>query len=126
MTWTILAVDDDIGMQVLLRTMLERKGYHVLEAFNGEDALKMVFDCPPHLILMDAMMPGVDGFAACETIRKTESTAHIPIIIFSAMASNEYKEKGLQSGANAYLTKPVSWPLLLETIQQILEDSITS
>lgn len=122
MTWSILAVDDDNEMRSLLRLMLERKGFCVSEAANGEDALKEVFDSPPHLVLMDAMMPGINGFTACKIIRRTESTAHIPVVMFSAMASKESKEKGHQSGANAYLTKPVSWPLLFETIERILED----
>jgi CheY-like chemotaxis protein len=123
MTWKILAVDDDKGMRILLRATLERKGFQVVEASDGEAAVEQVFASPPDLILMDVMMPRMDGFTACQIIRSTESTAHIPIILLSAMISSEYKEKGLQSGANLYLTKPVPPSILVETVNGVLQDA---
>jgi DNA-binding response OmpR family regulator len=123
MAWKILAVDDDKGMRILLRAALERKGFQVVEASDGEAAVKQAFTSPPDLILMDVMMPKMDGFTACQIIRNTESTAHIPIILLSALSSGQHKEKGLESGANLYLTKPVPSAILVETVIGILRDS---
>jgi DNA-binding response OmpR family regulator len=110
-------------MRILLRAALERKGFQVVEASDGEAAVKQVFTSPPDLILMDVMMPKMDGFTACQIIRNTESTAHIPIILLSALSSGQHKEKGLESGANLYLTKPVPSAILVETVIGILRDS---
>lgn len=122
MTWKILAVDDDQEMRYLLRATLERKGFQVTEASDGKIAVEQVLASPPDLILLDVMMPRMDGFTACQIIRDTESTAHIPIIMLSALSSGQHKEKGLACGANLYLTKPVPPSLLLETINGILKD----
>jgi CheY-like chemotaxis protein len=123
MTWNILAVDDDKDMLFLLRTTLIRKGFDVTEASDGRAALEQVFASPPHLVLMDVMMPNMDGFAACEVIRSTKSTAHIPVILLSALSARQYKDKSQESGASAYLTKPVPPTLLVEIIQEVLENS---
>lgn len=123
MTWKILAVDDDKGMRILLRATLERKGFQVVEASNGEAAVEQVFASPPDLILMDVMMPRMDGFTACQIIRNTESTAHIPVILLSALSSGQHKDKGLESGANLYLTKPVPPSILVETVNGVLRDT---
>ena len=122
MNWKILAVDDDKGMRFLLRATLERQGFQVVEASDGEAAVEQVFVSPPDLILMDVMMPRMDGFTACQIIRNTESTAHIPVILLSALSSGQHKEKGLESGANLYLTKPVLPSVLVETVNNLLQD----
>ncbi|MBK8903094.1 MAG: response regulator [Anaerolineaceae bacterium] len=123
MTWKILAVDDDRGMRFLLRVALERKGFQVTEAPDGQAAVDQVLATLPDLVLMDVMMPRMDGFTACQIIRNTESTAHIPIIMLSALTAGEDKQKGLDAGANLYLTKPVSPLTLVETVSQVLEDA---
>ena len=121
MAWKILAVDDDKGMRILLRATLERKGFQVVEASNGEAAVEQVFASPPDL--MDVMMPRMDGFTACQIIRNTKSTAHIPVILLSALSSGQHKDKGLESGANLYLTKPVPPSILVETVKGVLRDT---
>jgi len=126
MSWKILAVDDDKGMRILLRATLERKGFQVVEASDGEAALEQVLTSPPDLILMDVMMPRMDGVTACQIIRNTDSTSHIPIILLSALSSSQHKEKGLESGANLYLTKPVPPSILIETVNGILRDAHTN
>ena len=123
MTWKILAVDDDRGMRLLLRVALERKGFQVTEAPDGQAAVDQVLASPPDLVLMDVMMPQMDGLTACRIIRNTESIAHIPIIMLSALTAGEDKQKGLDAGANLYLTKPVSPLTLVETVSQVLEDA---
>ena len=126
MTWKILTVDDDKGMRTLLRATLERKGFQVVEASDGEAAVEQVFTSPPDLILMDVMMPRMDGFTACQSIRSTESTAHIPVILLSALSSGQHKARGLEAGANLYLTKPVPPSILVETVNGILRDAYTN
>jgi DNA-binding response OmpR family regulator len=122
MSRKILVVDDDRGMRLLLRVALERKGFQVTEAPDGQAAVDQVLALPPDLILMDVMMPQMDGLTACRVIRNTERAAHIPIIMLSALTSDEDKQKGLDAGAILYLTKPVSPLTLVETVNQILED----
>jgi DNA-binding response OmpR family regulator len=126
MTWKILTVDDDKGMRTLLRATLERKGFQVVEASDGEAAVEQVFNSPPDLILMDVMMPRMDGFTACQIIRSTKSTAHIPVILLSALSSGQHKARGLEAGANLYLTKPVPPSILVETVNGILRDAYTN
>ncbi|MAT96863.1 MAG: two-component system response regulator [Anaerolineaceae bacterium] len=123
MSWKILVVDDDRGMRLLLRVSLERKGFQVTEAPDGRAAVDQVLVSPPDLVLMDVMMPRMDGLTACRIIRNTESVAYIPIIMLSALTADEDKQKGLDAGANLYLTKPVSPLTLVETVDQVLEDS---
>lgn len=122
MSWEILVVDDDRGMRFLLRVALERKGFRVTEAPDGQVAVDKVFASPPDLVLMDVMMPQMDGLTACQIIRNTESVANIPIVMLSALTSAEDKQKGLNAGANLYLTKPVSPLTLVEIVNQVLED----
>jgi DNA-binding response OmpR family regulator len=123
MSRKILAVDDDKGMRILLRATLERKGFQVEEASDGEAAVEQAFSSLPDLILMDVMMPRMDGFTACQIIRNSASTAHIPVILLSALSSGQHKEKGLESGANLYLTKPIPPSMLIETVNGILQDA---
>ena len=120
----ILVVDDDRGLRLLLRVALERKGFRVTEAPDGQAAVDQVLVLSPDLILMDVMMPRMDGLTACQVIRNTESVEDIPIIMLSALTADEDIQKGLDAGANLYLTKPVSPITLVETLNQVLEDLI--
>ncbi|MBK8902316.1 MAG: response regulator [Anaerolineaceae bacterium] len=122
MSWNILVVDDDRGMRFLMRISLERKGFQVTEAPDGRAAVDQVLDLQPDLILMDVMMPHMDGLTACQIIRNIEGVAHIPIIMMSALTTGRDIQKGLDAGANLYLTKPVSPLTLVETVNQVLED----
>lgn len=123
MSWRILTVDDDRAMRHLLRVAFQAKGFEVSEAPDGKAAVEHALDSRPHLILMDVMMPRMDGFTACQLLRRTDSTAHIPIILLSALTSAEDKKKGLESGANLYLTKPMARSALIQTVFEILKDS---
>jgi DNA-binding response OmpR family regulator len=104
----VLVVDDEPMARTLLRLMLVRAGFEVVEAEDGFDALDKVNQKPPDLMILDVMMPGMDGFAVCETIRKDDRTATLPIIMLSAKTDTESVNRGLRAGANKYLTKPVS------------------
>ncbi len=104
----ILFVDDNADTQLLVSKVLEREGYKVLGALNGEEALALAQDEQPGLILMDLMMPGMDGLEVIRCLRRMPGTAHIPIIIFSVKTDLKTKSEGFEAGADDYLTKLTS------------------
>lgn len=103
---TILVVDDTQQNVQVLTQMLRGKQYKVLAAFNGEDAIALLSRKTPDLILLDVMMPGMDGFETCREIRKEAAYDDIPIIFLSALSDVEAKVKALESGGVDYITKP--------------------
>jgi pilus assembly protein CpaE len=106
MSPTILIVDDDLDTLRLVGTTLEKNGFDILAAKDGQQALDMALDEIPDLILLDVMMPKMDGYEVTKRLRADPSTEAIPIIIFTAMAQLEDKVEGLEMGADDYLTKP--------------------
>lgn len=120
MSWTVLVVDDEYLTRDLLRMMLERSGYTVCEAEDGLDALQAVETNRPDIVLMDAMMPRMDGFTAIRALRDNEQTASLPIIMLSVRAHRAAVEEGLAAGADRYLTKPISRKDLVRNIEEIL------
>lgn len=105
---TILLVDDEKMNLKILETVLRRGGYLFLEVESGEEALKILERENVDLIVLDLMMPGMDGFQTLERIKESPSTAFIPVIIASALKESIDVEKGLELGANDYFTKPLS------------------
>jgi len=103
----ILIVDDEVKNRTLLATYLDAEGYEHQEAVNGMQAIKMTKDCQPDLILMDIMMPLMNGFEATRKLKEAPETKHIPIIMLTALEDRESKIRGLETGAEEYLTKPV-------------------
>ena len=120
MSRTILVVDDEPNARSLLRLILVRAGFQVLVAQDGYEALKQVKDKVPDVMILDIMMPGIDGFEVCEKLRSNEETATLPIIMLSARADPESVNKGLQVGATKYLTKPVTPELLTQQVNDVL------
>jgi CheY-like chemotaxis protein len=119
----ILLVDDDIDTLRLVGMMLESKGYEIIAASNGEKAISTAKNDRPDLIILDVMMPGVDGFEVTKAIRQDEETENIPIIMFTAKTGMEDKVHGLELGADAYLTKPISTRELLAHVKAIIARS---
>ena len=117
----ILVVEDDIDMVELLRFDLKKEGFALGTAANGIEALKKARSIRPDLILLDLMLPELDGFAVCELLRRDPKTASIPIIILTAMSSQLSRFSGLDAGANAYFTKPFSHKHLQQCIQELLQ-----
>ncbi len=105
---TILLVDDERMNLKILETVLRRGGYRFFEVESGEEALKILEREKVDLILLDLMMPGMDGFQTLEKIKQNSSTVFIPVIIASALKESVDIEKGLELGANDYFTKPLS------------------
>ena len=116
----ILIVDDEIDTLRLVGMMLESKEYIILAANSGQKALSMAHSEQPDLILLDIMMPGIDGYEVTRRLREGEQTSHIPIIMFTAKAGMDDKIAGLELGADAYLTKPISTRELLAQIKVVL------
>ena len=117
---TVLIVDDEQMARTLLRLMLVRAGFNVYEAEDGFDALEKVRKNRPDIILLDVMMPGMDGFAVCEAVRKDPETIHLPIIMLSAKTDLDSINSGLRAGATTYLTKPISTEDLTRHIHEAL------
>lgn len=123
MTESVLIVDDEPMARTLLRLMLVRAGFNVSEAEDGFDALEKVKRNRPDIILLDVMMPGMDGFSVCETLRRESETAALPIIMLSAKTDLDSVNKGLRVGATKYLTKPISPDELTRHVRDALEES---
>lgn len=103
---SILVVDDEEQMRTVLRLTLTRAGYDVREAEDGETALARLREALPDLILLDVLMPGMDGFEVCRQVRADERTADIPVVILSGKTAARYRQEGIDAGATLYLTKP--------------------
>lgn len=116
----ILVVDDEHSLVNLCLLIFEQAGYHVRGAFSGKQALQMVGDEMPDLILLDVMMPGMDGFTVCEKLRSEPATAELPIIMLSAKTDLDSINKGLRAGATVYLTKPISPEELTQHVRDAL------
>jgi len=116
----ILIVDDDPTSLKLLESMLPADRYNVVRANNGKEALEYAFDQPPDLILLDIMMPGIDGYEVTRKIKKNTRTKDIPIIIITSLDGFENKVKGLEEGAEELLSKPVHSTELLARINSML------
>jgi CheY-like chemotaxis protein len=117
---TILIVEDEPKNMKLLRDLLQRFGYEILEASDGEQGVKLAGEKIPNLILMDIMMPKMDGYAACTEIKANQSTRHIPVVMLTAVGYDLNKKLAKQMGADGYVTKPFSRQQLLDAITPLL------
>jgi CheY-like chemotaxis protein len=116
----ILVVDDDLDTLKLVGMMLQRQGYNIVAAINGAQALSKVPAEKPDLILLDVMMPDIDGFEVCRRIRKDPAFASIPILMFTAKTQVDDKVQGFESGADDYLPKPTHPAELLAHVKALL------
>jgi DNA-binding response OmpR family regulator len=113
MSHTILAIEDHADIRRLIRMTLEFKHYKVLEAANGEDGLALARSAKPDLILLDVMMPGIDGLAVGKIMSTDVELCRIPVIMLSAKGQVQDVRAGLATGVKAYLVKPFSpWELM--------------
>lgn len=116
----ILAVDDEPELTDLMHYHLVRAGHQVITAANGWEAIHAVRVDRPDIILLDLMLPDLDGFGVCEILRREAITATIPIIIVSAWASADSRNLGLELGALDYITKPFSPQELVARVNRLL------
>lgn len=120
----LLIVDDDMDTLRLVGLMLERQGYEVLASTGGRQALVLAESERPHLILLDVMMPDVNGLDVLRQLRANEITADIPVILFTAQSQLEDKLVGFDVGADDYLTKPVRPRELLAHVKSVLSRAL--
>ncbi len=117
----ILVVDDEIYIVHILEFTLTMEGYEVLTASDGEEALRRVEQDRPDLVVLDIMMPKVDGYEVCRRLREDEEFRTLPVILLSAKGRPIDRETGLEVGADDYIVKPFSPRRLLEKIRDLLE-----
>jgi DNA-binding response OmpR family regulator len=121
MSKKVLIVDDEPGIIVALQFLMEQNGYATLVAFSGEEAMEAVARDHPDLILLDIMLPVVDGFEVCQRVRENPAWDNIRIVLVTALGNEANVTKGLDLGADAYVTKPFSNADLVARVKELLE-----
>jgi diguanylate cyclase (GGDEF)-like protein len=119
----VLVVDDDMFMRKILVRYLERENYRVVEASDGMEALDSYTKYQPDLILLDAMMPVLDGFDCCSQLQKLPNGDHIPVLIITALDDRESVDRAYDVGASDYVTKPLHWAVLRQRVRRLLEQA---
>ena len=122
----ILVVDDDPRLLHVVTTYLAIEGYEVITAADGEEALRSVQDMRPSLIVLDVMMPGMDGIEACRRIKQDPLTSDIPVLLFTALNRDEDVESGRAAGADRFISKPFSLQGLNMVIQGFLGNPVAA
>jgi len=116
---TVLVVDDDEGVTTFFATLLARNGYVVDVAHDGPSALTSALNTPPDVVLLDVMIPGLDGFEICRRLKREPGTRLTPIILVTALSGREQRIEGLEAGADEFLTKPVDTHELLTRVRAL-------
>jgi len=117
---TILIVDDSPTELLALANMLKKNGYSVLEAESGENGVEIASREQPDVILMDIVLPGLNGFQATRQLNKARETEHIPVVMVTSKDQETDKVWGMRQGAKAYLTKPVSEESLIDVLKEVV------
>jgi len=120
MSKKVLIVDDEPSIIVALQFLMEQNGYETLVAFSGEEAMETIARHRPDLILLDIMLPVVDGFEVCQRVRENPEWKDIRIVLVTALGSEANAAKGLALGADAYITKPFANADLLAKVKELL------
>jgi DNA-binding response OmpR family regulator len=116
----VLIVDDERANQQLLEIMLEREGYDLSVATSGDEALAMVARHPPDLVLLDIMMPGMNGYVVTARLKANPATRHIPVLMLSSLGDRSSQAHGLGAGADGFLSKPVDRRELCDRVRAVL------
>jgi twitching motility two-component system response regulator PilG len=119
----ILVVEDEESLLKLETILLTVKGFEVLAAFTGEMAIEKIGVEPFDLVLLDIMLPDIDGFEVCRQIRKDPRTSSVPIIMLTGKKAQDDHDRGVLCGANAYLVKPFKSAMIIEEINKLLSRS---
>ena len=119
-TATVLLVEDTEDNRFMMRRLLEMSGYAVIEATNGEEAVRLAQSERPDLILMDLSLPVIDGLAATRAIRKLDGFKETPIVAVSAHDTSDFQSEALTAGCNSYITKPIDFSHLETLIARLL------
>lgn len=116
----ILVVDDEVGALTLIGIMLDRGGFEVVKAQNAQQALDFLDTNPPDLIILDIMMPGMDGIELCQTIRNRQERGNVPILILSTRGDAKSVLRSMDAGATDYLPKPILHHDLVAKVRTLL------
>ncbi|MBS3917458.1 MAG: response regulator [Deltaproteobacteria bacterium] len=116
----IMVVDDEVDLVETVRFSFELEGYDVLVAYNGEEALNQARKENPDLILLDLMLPKLDGYKVCRLLKFDERYKHIPILMLTAKIQEKDKVTGMETGANEYITKPFDMDELMKKVKNYL------
>ena len=119
----ILIVDDEPNVVVPIQFLMEQQGYRVMVAETGEDALDLICQYKPDLVLLDIMLPGIDGYEVCEIIRLDPNCRDVKIFFLTAKGREVEIAKGLALGADAYITKPFSNTELVAKVKELLDNT---
>jgi two-component system cell cycle response regulator len=125
MTARVLVVDDILPNVKLLEAKLKAEYYDVVTALNGPEALKKIVETSPDVVLLDVMMPGMDGFEVCQHIKNNPAIAHIPVVMVTALTDTEDRVRGLESGADDFLSKPVNDIALMARVRSLVRLKMT-
>ena len=118
----LLLVDDEVELVEMIKFRLEASGYEVLTANDGQQALEIARREKPGLVILDVMLPKMDGYKVCGLIKKDSRYAHIPVMMFTAKAMDADMKLGQEVSADAYLTKPFEPKVLLEKIKELVKE----
>src|ERR1700679_700225 len=113
---TVLVVDDERDTNDILANLVQARGFEPIQVFSGEQALAVIAEKKPDLILLDLMLPDIDGFDLCDRLKRARETNLIPIIMVTALQDAHHRATGVRVGANGYLTKPFTPAQLYEMI----------
>lgn len=120
MPYTVLIVDDDLDSRSICAALLRHYGYTVLEAFDGDEGVRVAKDALPDLVVMDVSLPVMDGWQATARLKEDPTTTNVPVIMLTARALPSDRLKGEEAGCTSYLTKPCSPKLLKMEIERVL------
>jgi two-component system, cell cycle response regulator DivK len=122
----VLVVEDDVNHRDICVTILRHHSYEVVEAENGEEALRRVGECGPDLVLMDAMLPVMDGWEATALLKGSPATEHIPVVIFTALALEPDRKRSVDAGADGYIAKPCEPTRVVEEVRRLIGPPVPS
>ncbi|HEY9577527.1 MAG TPA: response regulator transcription factor, partial [Pseudobacillus sp.] len=120
MTAAVLLAEDELAISQVLKAYLVKAGFHVVQAFDGRQAIDLFYSEPPDLVLLDVMMPKADGWAVLKEIRQTSSC---PVIMLTALGDVNYRLNGLNNGADDYITKPFNGEEVVARVRAVLRRS---
>jgi CheY-like chemotaxis protein len=121
---TILIVDDLPDMRLVLRMTLERVGWEVIEAVDGQEAIEVTLASMPDVVLMDYNMPRKDGIQACREITQDAATAKIPVLIYTGALDSGLKQAAIDAGAADFMSKPLLPPMIRERVEQVYNQQV--
>jgi PleD family two-component response regulator len=117
----VLIVDDNEAIRFSLRQVLESDGYRVIEADNGSDALGAYATYQPQIVLLDAIMPGMNGFTCCRKLNALPESHSTPIIMVTSLDDHESVDRAFECGATDFVTKPIHWAVLRQRVRRLLQ-----